>query len=89
MSRDPEVIRTELEETRERMGETIEVLGEKADVRTRTREKLAERADALRARIGGGETGGGGSPTLVQLAIGGAAAGFVLGMLLPSDRGYG
>jgi Protein of unknown function (DUF3618) len=41
MSDDPEVLRAQIERTRTELGETVEALVAKADVRARTREKLA------------------------------------------------
>jgi gas vesicle protein len=41
MGQDPDAIRREIEETRERMGETVGAIGYKADVPTRTKEKVA------------------------------------------------
>jgi len=47
MGQDPEVIRQEIEETRERMGETVDALGYKADVKERTKDYVSERRDAV------------------------------------------
>jgi hypothetical protein len=53
MGEDPREIREEIEDTRERMGETIEAIGYKADVKTRTKEKVSEKVEAVRAKVGG------------------------------------
>jgi gas vesicle protein len=53
MGQDPSEIREEIEGTRERMGETVEALGYKTDVKTRTKEKLSGRVEAVRAKVGG------------------------------------
>jgi gas vesicle protein len=53
MGQDPAVIRKELEQTREHMGDTVDALGYKADVPARAKESVAEKVDALKARIGG------------------------------------
>ena len=66
MGQDPEVIRREIEDTRERMGETVEALGYKADVPTRTKEAVSDRVTAAKEKI----TGAAGS---VNEAITGAA----------------
>jgi gas vesicle protein len=41
MGQDPDAIRREIEETRERMGETVEALGYKADVPSRAKDKVS------------------------------------------------
>jgi gas vesicle protein len=53
MGQDPEVIRRDIEQTRERMGQTVEALGYKADVPTRTREAVSGRVTAVKERITG------------------------------------
>jgi 2C-methyl-D-erythritol 2,4-cyclodiphosphate synthase len=40
--RDPEVIRHEIDETREQLGEAVEELAAKTNVKARAREKLAQ-----------------------------------------------
>lgn len=42
MGKDPDTIRREIEETRERMGETVDAVGYKADVPARTKEKVSD-----------------------------------------------
>jgi hypothetical protein len=96
VSRDPEEIRADLEETRERMAETLEALGEKADVKARAKERMTgtvasvkERLQPVMAKVGGGEDAGtdaGGRPKGPILWIAGLAAGFVLAMALPGGR---
>jgi gas vesicle protein len=53
MGQDPEVIRREIEETRERMGETVEALGYKADVPARTKEAVTGKVTSVKERITG------------------------------------
>jgi len=53
MGQDPEVIRRDIEETRERMGETVDALGYKADVPTRTKEAVTGRVTAVKEKITG------------------------------------
>ena len=94
MSRDPDEIRADLEETRERMAETLEALGEKADVKARAKERMSGGVAAVRERLQpvmakvGGEAGAGGEgkPKGPILWLAGVAAGFALGMLLPGGR---
>jgi hypothetical protein len=93
-----EVIRREIEETRGRMGETIDALAYKADVPGRTKGWLGGRKDALVSRVSGvtpsGEQVKGGSMRLkdtaernpLGLALGGVAVGFLAGVLAPSTR---
>ena len=40
MGQDPEAIRREIEQTRDRMGDTVEAIGYKADVPARTKDKV-------------------------------------------------
>jgi ElaB/YqjD/DUF883 family membrane-anchored ribosome-binding protein len=44
---DPDRIRLEIEHTREEMGETVDALSYKADVKSRAKESLRERKDAV------------------------------------------
>ncbi len=53
MGQDPEVIRREIEETRERMGDTVEALGYKADVPSRAKDAVTGRMTAAREAITG------------------------------------
>jgi ElaB/YqjD/DUF883 family membrane-anchored ribosome-binding protein len=53
MGQDPAVIREEIEQTREHMGETVDALGYKADVPARAKDSVNEKVDALKARIAG------------------------------------
>ena len=53
MGQDPDTIRREIEQTRERMGETVDALGYKADVKTRTREAVSDKVDTLKEKVGG------------------------------------
>jgi gas vesicle protein len=128
MGQDPEVIRRGIEETRERMGDTVDALGYKTDVKERTKDyvsdkrsavtggasslisKMTEAADFVVARLPGMDTSSSpasssGEPGVVDqtkqltergkgmaqenpLGIGflGVAAGFVLGLMLPSTE---
>jgi len=52
MGQDPDTIRREVEQTRERMGETIDALGYKADVKTRTKENISGKVDTVKERLG-------------------------------------
>jgi|SRR4051812_18627564 Protein of unknown function (DUF3618) len=53
MGQTPDDIREEIEDTRARMGETVEAIGYKADVKSRVKESAAEKKDAVIGAIGG------------------------------------
>jgi gas vesicle protein len=53
MGQDPDAIRREIENTRDRMGDTVEALGYKADVPSRTKEKVSGTVTGVRDRIVG------------------------------------
>jgi gas vesicle protein len=53
MGQDPSEIREEIEDTRARMGETVEAIGYKTDVKTRTREKVSRKVEAVKSKVGG------------------------------------
>jgi ElaB/YqjD/DUF883 family membrane-anchored ribosome-binding protein len=52
MGQDPDAIRHEVEHTREQMGETIDALGYKADVKTRTKERIGGTVDSVKEKMG-------------------------------------
>jgi phage tail protein X len=53
MGEDPSTIRAEIEETRERMGDTVDALAYKADVKTRAKESVSDKVDSLKAKVTG------------------------------------
>jgi len=53
MGQDPDAIRREIEETRERMGETVGAIGYKADVPSRTKEKVSGTVQSVKESIVG------------------------------------
>lgn len=53
MGQDPSTIREQVEQTRERMGDTVDALAYKADVPSRTKESVQEKVDAVKGRLGG------------------------------------
>jgi len=98
---DPDRIRREIEQTREEMGETVGALGYKADVKSRAKDNLREKKEAVvgvKDRIVGGTPDGGevkdkarqarsiAQENPLGLAIGAVAVGFIAGMLIPSTR---
>jgi hypothetical protein len=98
MGQDPEAIRRDIEQTREEMGETVEAIGYKADVRTRAKESIQDKTGRLRDKISGatpdgGDVKGGARQAVgvaqenpIGLAVGAMAVGFVAGMLAPSTK---
>jgi uncharacterized protein DUF3618 len=98
-------LKSDIEQTRARMGETADALAYKADVPTRTKDWIGEKKDAVVSTVGGatskvGEVAPDGEQVTqsmgrmkrlaernpLGLAIGGAAAGFIAGLLAPSTR---
>ena len=53
MGQDPDAIRREIEETRERMGETVGAIGYKADVPSRAKEKVSGTVQSVKESITG------------------------------------
>jgi hypothetical protein len=104
MGQTPNDIRQEIEETRGRMGVTVEAIGHRADDKTRIKGSVNSKKDAVVggvdsvvSRVTGivpdGEemkTGarkvGVSSENPLGLAIAGAAAGFIVGTLIPSTQ---
>jgi hypothetical protein len=56
MGQDPDAIRQDIEQTRAEMGETVEAIGYKADVPSRAKEKVSEKVDNVKAKVGGTAT---------------------------------
>jgi hypothetical protein len=90
-------IREDIEQTRERMGETVEAIGYKTDVKSRVKENITEKKDAVVSRVTGavpdGEQLKSGARKVglskqnpLGLGIAAVAAGFVVGTLLPSTN---
>jgi hypothetical protein len=88
-------IRQDIEETRERMGETVEAIGYKTDVKSRVKDSVTDKKDAVVSRVTGAmpdrqqvQSGarkvGLSKQNPLGLGIAAAAAGFVVGTLLPS-----
>jgi hypothetical protein len=53
MGQDPEAIRQDIEQTREQMGETIGAIGYKTDVKSRAKESVTDKTDAIKSKVGG------------------------------------
>jgi ElaB/YqjD/DUF883 family membrane-anchored ribosome-binding protein len=96
MGEDPGQIREDIERTREQMSDTVEAIGYKADVPSRTKEKVTAKKDAVVSKVTGAtpdadevKHGARRAKGIAQenplgLAIGGAAVGFLVGLALPS-----
>ena len=94
MGEDPDRIRAEIEQTRAEMGETVDALGYKADVKSRTKESFV----GVKDRVVGSTPDSGDvkhkarqATSVAQqnplgLAVGSVAVGFLAGMLIPSTR---
>jgi Protein of unknown function (DUF3618) len=52
MGQDPSEIREEIEDTRARMSDTVEAIGYKTDVKTRAREKVSGKVEAVKNKVG-------------------------------------
>jgi len=101
MGEDPDRIRREIEATREEMGETVDALSYKADVKSRAKENLMGKKDALKSKVTGvsdatpdreqvkdnaRRAAGIAQENPLGLAVGSVAVGLIVGMLLPSSR---
>ena len=53
MGEDPQAIRDEIETTREQMGDTIEAIGYKTDVKSRAKESVMQKTDAIKDKVTG------------------------------------
>jgi hypothetical protein len=58
MGKEPEEIEREIGETRERMGDRVDALTYKADVKSRVGDSIAEKRDAVTAKVKGLVSGG-------------------------------
>jgi hypothetical protein len=57
MGQDPDVIRRDIEETRGRMGDTVDALGHKADVKGRAKDSVTGKVDAMKEKVVGAKDG--------------------------------
>ena len=94
MGEDPDRIRREIEQTRADMGDTVDALGYKTDVKARTRDRVV----GVKDRVVGATPDTGdvkhqarraksvAEENPLGLAVGAVAVGFLAGMLIPSTR---
>jgi hypothetical protein len=94
MGEDPDVIRRDIENTRDRMGDTVDALGYKTDVKARAGDKVGAVKDKIVGATPSGDDVKGGAKQAVGiaqenplgLAVGAVAIGFLAGMLIPSTK---
>ena len=93
MGEDPNAIRADIERTRAEMGDTVEALGYKADVKSRAKDRISETKDKLTGKASDvapdgqqvKRAAGVAQENPLGLAIGGVAVGFIAGLLIPSS----
>jgi ElaB/YqjD/DUF883 family membrane-anchored ribosome-binding protein len=90
MGEDPEAIRADIERTRAEMGETVDAIGYKADVKSRAKDKVNRMtgrvSDATPDKQQVKRAASTAQENPLGLAIGGVAVGFLAGLLIPSSR---
>jgi hypothetical protein len=99
VGQEPSAIREEIEQTRTQMGDTVEAIGYKTDVKSRAKESVQEKIGGVRERISGvkdatpstGDVKQGAQKAVglaesnpLGLGLAALAGGFLIGMLLPS-----
>jgi len=94
MGEDPDMIRRDIEATRDRMGDTVDALGYKTDVKARAGDKVGALKDKVVGAAPSTDDVKGGARQAVGiaqenplgLAAGAVAVGFLAGMLIPSTK---
>ena len=94
MGEDPNLIRADIERNRAEMGDTVEAIGYKADVKSRAKDRISDTKDRLTGKVSDvtpdgqqvERAAGVAQENPLGLAIGGIAVGFLAGMLAPSSR---
>lgn len=99
MGKDPSQIREEVEQTRAQMGETLEAVAERADVKGRAKESVTGKVEAAKgkvtqsasrteskARHGANRLSNAAQENPLGVTIGGIAMGFVAGLVIPSTK---
>lgn len=101
MGEDPDRIRREIEQTRAEMGETVDALSYKTDVKARAKDSIRDKKESVMSvkdRVVGatpdsdevkqkaGRAKSVAEENPLGLAVGALAAGFLAGMLFPSTR---
>jgi hypothetical protein len=100
MGEEPAQIRQQIENTRAQMGETVDALAYKADVKERAKDAISDKKDKAMETLtqtkdrlpsgdvkqGARRAAGVAQENPIGLAIGGVALGFLVGMALPTTR---
>ena len=101
MGQDPSEIREEIEQTRVRMGDTVEAIGYKTDVKSRAKESVQNKIGGVRERFTGvqdatpstGDVKEGAQKAVsvaesnpLGLGVAAFAGGVLIGMLIPSTK---
>jgi hypothetical protein len=91
VGQDPGEIRQDIERTRAQMGDTVEALGYKTDVKARARDSITGRVESVKSRTPDVKHNARRVKTIAEenplgLAIGAVAVGFVAGLAAPSTR---
>jgi ElaB/YqjD/DUF883 family membrane-anchored ribosome-binding protein len=88
MGEDPGQIRQQIEETRAQMGDTVDALAHKADVKGRAKDAISEKKDKAMESITQtkDQAAGVAQQNPIGLAIGGVAVGFLLGIAMPTTQ---
>ncbi len=99
MGQDPGQIRQEIEQTRAQIGDTLEAVGHKAEVKERTKEAVADKFDSAKGKVAESASRVEGKvkhraarlSSMAQenplgLALGGVAVGFLAGLAVPATR---
>jgi len=71
MGETPDDIRGEIENTRARMGDTVEAIGYKADVKSRMKESVSDKKDSLVGSVSGGKNAMVGKADALVARVGG------------------
>ena len=94
MGEEPEAIRADIERTRSEMGDTVDAIGYKADVKSRAKDKITDTKDRITGKVSDTtpdkqqvkRAASAAQENPLGLAIGGIAVGFLAGLLIPSSR---
>lgn len=84
MGQDPSQIRQEVEQTRAQMGETVEALAHRADVKERTKASASEKLDSVKGKANRLSSTAQENP--LGVAAGGVALGLLAGLVVPSSK---
>ncbi len=99
MAQEPSKIRQEIEQTRSEMGETLEEVVHRSDVKERAKESVTEKVDAVKGKVsdtasrvegkakrGAERISSMGQENPLGLAAGGVAIGLLVGLVAPSSH---